>query len=237
MKWQYDPDIMTTERLIPSYDIPMPALTICSQLLVKKYKLDFLKIYLNNSLYRGDENDSCYPPLAELCSSGLGRSHKKAFQPERLKSCLPTASEVFYSCRMAGKLYDCKNAISVLSAFVNCFSFNTMNMEDQNQNWTLSDGYINQEVQSPPRATSANSLSFIMPMDHEDKSNICFRNWRSYLVLFHLPNEQFAILHPPETFVELGQSKKIILNAKMTKTGESLRSYTPEQRRCYFDGE
>lgn len=32
-KWHFNPDIMTTEKLISSSEIPMPAMTVCTPLL------------------------------------------------------------------------------------------------------------------------------------------------------------------------------------------------------------
>lgn len=249
-KWQYNPDIMTTNRLISSYEIPMPAITICSPLLARRSKIDFQPIYGNPASYKGDESDKCYPVLAELCSPNWEEgNHRDAFKWELAKECLPSINDTFKSCRVKEIPYSCENeAIQTPTGYINCFTFNSLktrvindgivyNPKNVKQDWTLSDGYAHSRIYHPVRAVRSNRFLFELTLDHEDFTNICFAQWKSYRVLFHRPNEIFSIISRLESSLEFDQTKVIELTAKRITTDESLRFYTPKQRRCYFEGE
>lgn len=44
IKWIFNPDIMTTEKLIQSMRIPLPAMTICSPLIARIQKGNFAEL-------------------------------------------------------------------------------------------------------------------------------------------------------------------------------------------------
>lgn len=74
VKWIFHPDILTTTKLIPSYQIPLPAITICSPVLSRNDKAnltDLYNLHLNNfftSQNKGRKTANlCLPTFAHLC--------------------------------------------------------------------------------------------------------------------------------------------------------------------------
>lgn len=107
---------------------------------------------------------------------------------------------------------------------------------DAPQNWSLANGYVNDKVKLPPRAFDSDRYAFHLIFDDEDKSNICFKYKGTYRIMLHLPNEVPMWDFSLRNELEIGYLRTLEIGAKLKTTNENLRGYTPEQRRCYFEG-
>lgn len=110
------------------------------------------------------------------------------------------------------------------------------NLSNLSQNWSLSGGYVDEKVKYPFRFFKTNRIAFHMAFDNEDKPNICFKYGGTYRVMFHLPNEPPMWDFSVKSIIEMGFLRALDIEAKLKTTHESLRFYTPEQRKCYFEG-
>jgi hypothetical protein len=50
-KWANNPDILTQQKSVPTVDIPMPAITICSPLLARKKMVDLVELRDSSKAY------------------------------------------------------------------------------------------------------------------------------------------------------------------------------------------
>lgn len=245
VKWKFNPDVITTQKSIPSYKVPMPAVTICSPLLARKSKVDFRAVCENSSTFVANK---CCPVLNALCHGEIDSGQPEDFS--LFEECLPSTNDIFALCTMRHERVSCSNSfVRTVSYFVNCFTFNMLKVRDPKnglildeenaimpQNWSLAKGYKNAELNYPFKATTQNQFGFLMVLDDEDESNICFSRWNSFRVLLHKPNEIHSFLNAFESYVEFGFQKKIQIHAKMITADKSLKSYSPQIRGCYYEG-
>jgi amiloride-sensitive sodium channel len=102
--------------------------------------------------------------------------------------------------------------------------------------WTLDRGYKNESINKivPLRLikSSVHNLRIFSTLD--DINNKCGLN--NINVKLHLPNEIPTPYHHEYEF-EHGHFRQIILSAKITRAHNSLKSYSPNQRGCYFSDE
>jgi hypothetical protein len=101
--------------------------------------------------------------------------------------------------------------------------------------WSLEKGYEDDEADFPIRMLTKNRVQMDLKILTEDMTNLCTTLGKSYFITFHLPNE-IPTHFQPENFVEIGNVKNFNIEAKKYAADKSLRSYLPEQRRCYFEG-
>jgi amiloride-sensitive sodium channel len=102
--------------------------------------------------------------------------------------------------------------------------------------WSLEGGYKSDSASFPLRARFSFYKTFYFVIDQEDFPNFCFFRSKSYLFYLHLPNEILTPFHAIN-HLKIDNTQINYLSATLKTTDESLRSYTPEQRRCYFEGE
>lgn len=98
IKFKFEPDIMVTEKLIPTEMIPSSAITICTPLLTKKRKIDLKPLFKNPSLLSGNESEKCFVPFAGSCYTESLPKEVTEIDYELLDECLPSYDETLTSC-------------------------------------------------------------------------------------------------------------------------------------------
>ncbi|KAG5668407.1 hypothetical protein PVAND_016347 [Polypedilum vanderplanki] len=116
-------------------------------------------------------------------------------------------------------------------------SNNSSNDKKVHLQWTLEKGFSpnHKDDDIPIPAFMRKESGIIMRLDEKDSKNVCHEN----LVLtyfLHLPNEIPTPFHHTN-IIKFNDTETITLTAKMYKTNENLRGYSPEIRSCYFEGE
>lgn len=112
----------------------------------------------------------------------------------------------------------------------------TFNDDLDEDEWSLKDGYKNISATFPIKMSDTGRFVFYFVIDQADHTNLCFFRAKSFSIFFHLPNE-VPNLFIDENYVKIESTKNFMINAKKITADESLRSYKPDQRRCYFEGE
>jgi amiloride-sensitive sodium channel len=81
-----------------------------------------------------------------------------------------------------------------------------------------------------------NVLKFEAILKLEDEPNICGKRTKAFILYIHKPNE-IPTPFLEENFVQIESAKEIFLSAKYFTADESLKRYSADQRRCFFEGE
>ncbi|KAL7027665.1 hypothetical protein ACKWTF_005516 [Chironomus riparius] len=114
--------------------------------------------------------------------------------------------------------------------------FHDDDYEDQEETWTLEDGYPGSEDHQPLRSTKLQYLLVRIKVNRSDASNICTGPFDLYRVLFHLPNEIPSMMHS-YTVTEIESLKLTRINANVKNIGASLKSFAPAKRGCFLKNE
>lgn len=73
-------------------------------------------------------------------------------------------------------------------------------------------------------------------ISNKELKNFCDVRRNSYLAIFHPPNEVPTMFHT-KNFVELQYTKELLISTDLTTSDESLKSFEPEERNCYYENE
>lgn len=109
--------------------------------------------------------------------------------------------------------------------------------EDEVQ-WTLEKGFIadHDDDVVPITAIKRATFSAQIELTEEDQRNIFSSYLKCFLYSIHLPNEIPNPFHH-DNQIKFNEVESVVLTAKMFKTNENLRGYSPEIRGCFFEGE
>jgi len=104
--------------------------------------------------------------------------------------------------------------------------------------WSLDKGYDkHHEADSVPvKAEKGKTFSLNLVMREPDIPNTCMVTGRVFSFYIHLPNEIMLPSHQ-EYFFEFKKKADVLLTAKSFTANEGMRKFSPESRRCYFEGE
>lgn len=113
--------------------------------------------------------------------------------------------------------------------------FHCYNNEDYpNIEWTVERGYFRENVTYPWYIRSMNGYRFYLKLSNNEAKNLCYTS--SMYFIIHLPNEVPTEFHKMIP-IAYASTSTIILTAKSHRTDDALRAYSPEVRKCYFEGE
>lgn len=108
-------------------------------------------------------------------------------------------------------------------------------------NWNLEQGYSDlRSVDSYPRriwnSGSQASLNVNLRVIENDTDAMCGGGVQGFTIVFHPPNE------PPQVdkqflYVSLGKAVIFTIKPEQIKPQDTIASYNPNQRNCYFDRE
>lgn len=75
-----------------------------------------------------------------------------------------------------------------------------------------------------------------MHVNKSDLNDLCFTLYDSFKFILHLPNEIPTLFHDSD-HIDFDHGAAIKITAKMTSSEKFLKKYSPEKRKCYFEGE
>lgn len=247
MKYNFNPDITTTEKVISSNEIPMPAITICSPIIIRSWIFNPKLHQVGNGTSKADQFNALYQ---HICIFFYAVERIKLFpyhvenHVKLLDESFHAIDETFGNCEFQRKEIECDEMLRrVLTHFGFCFSFNLLDFKQifdtreisedfksyensKVNNWTLEKGFEDGD-DYPNRMIQTNRVHFRVTLFHNQMSNLCTNIGKNVLIFLHLPNEIMTPFHP-ENYIELGKTKEVKLEARKFSADESLRSYTPE---------
>lgn len=86
----------------------------------------------------------------------------------------------------------------------------------------------------PARAVRQNTIIFRLKLNDSEISNFC--DFKEFQFSIHKPNEMPSPFHKFHS-IEMNRQKRLKLTAVVYEKDDSLRSFSPERRGCYFEGE
>ncbi|KAG5668409.1 hypothetical protein PVAND_016349 [Polypedilum vanderplanki] len=144
---------------------------------------------------------------------------------------------IFNAEKISEDFYSYKNNLKKTNKLYNSKK-NFFKNEKEKVQWTLEKGYIKipHENSIPMTAFRNRKEGTLLHFQKINKNNSCDKKNLYFRYYLHLPNEIPSPLHH-KNVLKFNIAETITLKAKMYKTDESLRKYSPEIRGCYFEGE
>lgn len=252
-KWQFTPDIAMRSQERNIRDFPMPAITICPRIFAKNLQANYTEVFVfsgnvskSRCEFTAANTNWCEPYLTHIvrssCSQWLNEMdninvldfiNKSGFDRHEVLDKRNDFARIFtnrgicfsYNIQDFSVIFN-ENEIS------DDFKYYYKNQRNSTNEWTVERGYFNQNSSYPTRLTARGEDFFKVNLTVEDSRNSC----GSIFVVFHLPSEMPTVFHP---FIPInyGSISTIFIKARSHRTDEALRTYSPEVRKCYFDGE
>jgi acid-sensing ion channel, other len=269
VKWNIQPSIGIRVKSIPSYNMPFPAITICSPVLFssRKHKSHarlYQHYHKTGKLLNGTVKEQnfmsvilqrCDIHLADTFLDVLSNRSRTDFGRMLYK----TSSNLFAGvdasfidfCFIGELFISCDTFFEdTLTEKGFCQSFNTLqntriysdaayigNVQVKNYSlgWTFDEGYT-ENSSFIIQAVKKNKVEFSMFIGEKDAQNQCVSETGSFLLYLHLPNEITTPFHQKirSPFECL---KTLKMRVTSYKADDSMKSYSPEKRGCYFKGE
>ena len=255
-KWEKSPVILTfDEKPIPISSIPFPAVTICPE-------VKFSRKLFNISgwgAYQTKKQSRLQNALHSICTFMPPSIYRSDINvTDDLKSFAIPFNDVFQRCSYHEKIIDChKLFYEVITEAGICYSFNMLDSDDilndiiddglkypkhgkKSINWTLQDGYT--EISSsiyPERVLGsgfAMSLNVWLNVNKNDVDFKCNAFSQGFKMSLHSPTE-VPRFSKDYYHIPLKKTVQFSVNPEVFKTSDGLKSYKPEVRQCYYDGE
>ncbi|XP_069695435.1 pickpocket protein 28-like isoform X2 [Periplaneta americana] len=264
IKWNTNPVLVTfSEVATPVWEIPFPAITICPEVKVKSTVFSFSDAYYKEN--KTDEEKKKLEQSKIVCNNVYtifdfeGRDVATDEDLDFIDEVALKLDEMCSRSTWGGIESDCDELFTtVLTDDGLCFSFNILASEELFRNgtvqrnqkhlnhnetldWDLETGYrdINAKTTFPRRALTSGARSglsmFLLIMDIE-QDPICSFPIDGVKVLLHNPTD-YPIVVEQHFRVPLDRDVVVGIKPRVMTTSESLRSYEPERRRCYFSSE
>ncbi|XP_049771508.1 pickpocket protein 28-like [Schistocerca cancellata] len=260
IKWDRSPVIVTfAESSTPVWQVPFPAVTICSETKSRQSVFNFTDAY-NNEANLTEEEQRMYSDVSLVCDAHVynkGDLFTNYSTVEFLKEVAPPFDEMMFIVKWKNRVVNASDLFKPLITEEGlCYSFNMLDAEDffteetiQRQegnlqygypahSWTLEDGYTADSGYDtyPERALGAgarNGMFVLLRAFSYDLDYICRGPVQGFKVLLHNPAEvprvSLQYLRAP-----LSQEVVVAVKPNMMTTSDGLRSYSPHRRQCYF---
>ncbi|XP_058456439.1 pickpocket protein 28-like [Malaya genurostris] len=108
-------------------------------------------------------------------------------------------------------------------------------------NWTLDNGYRPRtDINTYPRRALGAGIKAgvfaLLSVNEDDMDYLCSNSFQGFKVLLHMPNEYPQLLNQ-HFRVPLNQEVAVSVTPTMIETSDSIKSYTPSRRQCFFGNE
>ncbi|XP_063918404.1 pickpocket protein 28-like [Zophobas morio] len=247
--------IFTSSSLNPGYlwDVPFPAVTICSEIKIKKSMYD-----VNNHIAKirekniTDEEKNRVLGVMLFCELPLPRYKHTAVDLQTLDYILahaPTMKEVIWHA-LPFKYLDLFSP--TLTNFGLCYSFNMLDKNElftevtylhknhsihrKSSHWNIDKNY--DEIQNatiPQRASEFTKFQLFLKAKGADVNGFCNLMLGFKLILHH-PAE-FPTLAPSYIPISVDSTHNIWIKPELTITSQKLESYEPSKRSCVYSHE
>ncbi|XP_068083963.1 pickpocket protein 28 [Anabrus simplex] len=263
-KWKTSPVIVTfAETSTPAWDIPFPAVTICSETKFRQSTVNMTDLLTKRKQGRITANESKILEytymLCNVESSG-GPSTTDIGLIEHILKITPPVTEVIKGCRWRGKqTVRCRDIFKTIVADEGvCYTFNSLAVEELfteaalrkkitnatrwSKNWSFEKGFTTEEDLDdtyPLRTKSAGAMSglfaYLYALDDE-RDLSCRIPLKGFKMVIHSP-AVFPEIKKEYFRVPSNYDVVIGVSPKVIITADELRSYSPEARKCYFGEE
>ncbi|KXJ70516.1 hypothetical protein RP20_CCG023314 [Aedes albopictus] len=197
--------------------------------------------------------------LLQLCDYNIYDKHETPFYYDDVLVDLRRMSipsfEIFNACGWKGQGIACLEYFkTTLTEKGFCYTFNSLanndilrkeeldprynlNSEVRASHWELDKGFRDTGINSfPHRIVSGgyrNSLEATLIVNKSDLDYLCGDSFQGYKVMLHMPDE-FPIVSHQYFRVPLDQELIVSVTPNVMATDDRVRSYPPEERRCYY---
>ncbi|CAH1408268.1 unnamed protein product [Nezara viridula] len=262
-KWNESPVIVAfAETTTPIWNVPFPAITICSEVKSRATVFNFSEALFSEG---GNETDYLIDKqkgdVSLLCDDHVvcdGDDYADDSTMEFLEEVAPPFFDTIFLCKWNNTVSE--NCSDIFTKIVTdegiCYTFNMLDKKDlfrddvktysesdnlRVQGWSQDEGYTPEALLKtyPNRALfsgTAGGIFIVLKADRNDADYFCKGPVQGFKMLLHNPAE-FPMVRERYLRVPLGQEVIAMIQPSIMTTSKSLRSYSPEQRHCYFPSE
>ncbi|XP_044256790.1 uncharacterized protein LOC123006401 [Tribolium madens] len=263
-KWEQSPVIVSfANRGTPIYKIPFPAVTICPETKSNREIFNYTKT-LNKKIQGGNltETENLYfEYMLLICTQfyPASGSNESTYGEEFFD----TISKIhpkfnMRGCKNQGKSYNCTNVFKpIFTEEGICFTFNMLDRSEifrenvihyrnfhqfnKSRSWSVESGYSHDAGlwTYPQRALLAgakNGFTIQLLTSKSDLDFLCRMGPQGFKVLIHSPA---SFPTPSQEYFRVPLDQTIIAEVQptMINTSDSVRAYSKDRRRCYFQTE
>ncbi|XP_074030606.1 pickpocket protein 28 [Leptinotarsa decemlineata] len=265
MKWDASPVLVSFARSpTPVWQIPFPAITICSETKSRQRKYNFTEAYkqfvMGNNMT--DDELKKFSDSSLICDNHLYTRGEKYTELETIKYLMsigPQFEDVFFTCKWTSMNESCYNMFyPMLTEDGMCFTFNMLDRSElfrkkvfmegeymqhgrESEGWTLENGYPKDAPMEtfPRRALSAGSsagLNLVLMAWLPDLDYVCKGPVQGFKILLHHPAE---IPRVGTQYFRASLNQEVVVSVKpdMMTTSPGLRDYEAHRRQCFFPTE
>lgn len=255
-KWQFSPDIAMRSQERNAVDFPLAAITFCPRMFSKIGLVDYMKSISSELISNRTECEYlaanlvwCAPYFIDQMKSNCRAFFKEIDQMniiEMINKSAYSIDEVFGEPAVL-------DPMRILTHQGICFTTNLQDLKGifneeiihsdfdcyrqrkyPNIEWTVERGYFNENASYPWYIYSGNAHRYIFNYGPAHAENTCGST--AFTVIVHLPNEMPTKFHKFMP-ISYGSRSAIFIKAKSHRTDNALRNYSPDVRKCFFEGE
>ncbi|XP_058461451.1 pickpocket protein 28-like [Malaya genurostris] len=258
--------ISYAKRLIPTWYIPFPAITICplAQTRVEYFNLTDVHRRLHHNIILNESENAYFRAMAHICPSiSMWHYFNESRQEDTWKVLQRIAipmENIFSTCRLRNVKVPCSTIISQsITQFGICYTFNAISSDDmfkkenlqrdydyssanfKSDGWSLEDGYPlmagpNIYPFRPIGVGKKSSLSLVLRTRKIDQDFHCNGPRSGYYISVHRPDEIPLFLNQYHRLSHLSLLS-LIVKPELTLIANGLKSYHYKRRQCYFKDE
>ncbi|XP_039295956.1 pickpocket protein 28-like isoform X2 [Nilaparvata lugens] len=258
VKWNDSPVIVSfAEKSTSVWEIPFPAVTICSSSRVRRSVFNYTKYYEMDD-YELTEDERRKLSSVDLLCLKPDENGEELINESRIDSLEEVVTEEFIKiCAWGNGLnINCSNRFTpIMTDRGYCFTSNSLSHSDIYHedglnskylkslpnaiHWDLEKGYDNKaplNMSYPLRVNNSGKklgLSILMMMNTSEYDMLCSGFLKGFTVTLHNPAE-IAPVSDRYFDVPLNQKVSLAVKPNMMTTSSNLRNYSPERRQCYF---
>ncbi|XP_077285510.1 pickpocket protein 28-like [Arctopsyche grandis] len=266
MKWDQSPVIVSfAESPTPVWEVPFPAITICSETKSRQTSFNFTEAFHNIEKLT-DHEISLLETVSLVCNSFTLEKkmyNKSDFTNNEainlLTSVAPDLNEMMVNCLIGTTLHNCSDLFTpILTQEGLCFTSNMLNAQElfrnemlehyeylkdikKSEGWSLGDGYPkNLPFKTYPTrgmgAGTTTGITVVFKAYSKDLDYLCRGPVQGFKVSLHTPVEMPQV---SQQYFRVPLNQEVIAAVKpnMITTSEGLKSYNPKRRQCYFPNE
>ncbi|XP_014277464.1 pickpocket protein 28 [Halyomorpha halys] len=263
-KWNDSPVIVSfAETATPVWNVPFPAVTICSEVKSRSKIFNFT-YYMSNDIFNQNTTDDTTKQkigdLTLVCDAHVqvnGEKYAEKRTMDFLLEVTPPFSDTVWECKWSDLATSCPELFTqILTQEGFCYTFNMLDKEDllrgdpfpflqlhgnRTTGWSLDGGYTHNAplLAYPRRAFSAGSkagLTIRMRARDEETDFYCRGPVLGFKVLLHNPAE-IPLVRERYLRSPLNQDVVVVVQPNIMDTSPGLLTYDPHRRQCFFPAE